>query len=163
MAERRRFPWRVGAVAGAMIGAGALAALAGAVVTGAGYTTYDDTLQGCLDSPNGVDCNHYTAKDKVYVSGGPANAGLGNGDYFFAVLTPGSQNGGFLDGANGNLSDTTVGGTAGDLGSGDAAGKRTFRVTNHLVTYPDTTCSPVSGGHAIGAQPGTGKLIIGVA
>jgi len=130
---------------------------------GAGFTTFDATLGGCLDSPNGVNCNHYTAKDRVYMSGGPAAGGLSNGCYYFAVLTPGSQNGGFIDGADGNLSDTTAGATAGDLGSGDTAGSRTFRVTNHLVTYPDTTCSPASGGHPVGSQPGTGKLIVGVA
>jgi len=154
-----------------LLGLAALAAIQTIVPTGerawaaggGGFTTFDATLGGCLDSQNGVNCNHYTAKDRVYMSGGPSAGGLSNGCYYFAVLTPGSQNGGFVDGANGNLSDTTVGATAGDLGSGDAAGKRTFRVTNHLVTYPDTTCSPVSGGHAIGAQPGTGKLIIGVA
>ena len=39
---------------------------------GAGFTTFDATLGGCLDSPNGVNCNHYTAKDRVYMSGGPA-------------------------------------------------------------------------------------------
>lgn len=133
-----------------------------ATVGGAGFTTFDVVQQGCLDSPNGVDCNNYTAKNKVYMSGGPTAAGLTDGCYYFSVLVPGFQNGGFIFGAVGNLSDTVVpaGATPGDVGGGDSNGRRTFRVTNHLITYPDTTCDPASGGHATGVQPNTGKLII---
>src|SRR5688572_1995296 len=84
------------------------------IVSGAGYTTFDEALGGCLNgaNPNGVNCNAYDRKEHVYMSGGPSGGnGLTDGSYYFAVLTPGSQNGGFLDGAAGNLSDTTVGGT----------------------------------------------------
>lgn len=123
-----------------------------ALVAGAGYSTFDQTRGGCLDSKNGVDCNNYEAKDAVYMSGGPIAAGLSNGDYFFAVLTPGSQNGGFLDGAVGNLSDTVAGGTAGDMGRGDSVDNRTFRVEGHaIVDY--------AGTHAMGTSP-QGKSII---
>ncbi|HEY5926949.1 MAG TPA: hypothetical protein VIV11_34920, partial [Kofleriaceae bacterium] len=99
------------------------------IVAGAGYTTFDEALGGCLNgaNPNGINCNAYDRKEHVFMSGGPNHPqnGLSDGTYFFAVLTPGSQNAGFLDGANGNLSDTVVGGTAGDNGSGDDVGNRT--------------------------------------
>jgi hypothetical protein len=100
---------------------------------------------GCLDSPNGVDCNNYRAKPDVYMNGGPVSAALADGTYFFAVVTPGEQNGGFLDGARGNLSDTTVGGTAGDLGTGDDVSNRTFSVAGGVITY--------GGSHATGTNP----------
>ena len=131
-----------------------IASIAGSAsaVSGAAFTTFDATAGGCLDSPNGINCNHYTAKDKVYMSGGPTAAGLSNGSYFFAVLTPGSQNGGFVDGATGNLSDTTVGGTPGDSGSGDLVANRTFTVVNHqIATY--------GGSHATGTSPNGHPII----
>src|SRR2546428_5845350 len=124
-------------------------------VSGAAFTTFDAVLGGCLDSPNGVNCNHYTGKDRVYMSGGPTKAGLSDGNYFFAVLTPGSQNGGFFDGATGNLSDTTTGGTTGDSGSGDSVANRTFTVVNHQITT-------YVGTHAMGTSP-NGHPIIGLA
>jgi hypothetical protein len=109
------------------------------IVAGAGYTTFDEALGGCLNgaNPNGINCNAYDRKEHVYMSGGPNHPtnGLSDGSYFFAVLTPGSQLAGFLDGANGNLSDTTVGGTVGDNGTGDLVGNRTFTITNHEITY----------------------------
>jgi hypothetical protein len=49
--------------------------------------------------------------------------------YYFTVLVPGHQNGGFIDGAEGNLSDTTAGGTPGDLGSGDLFTNREFTIS----------------------------------
>jgi cysteine-rich repeat protein len=116
------------------------------IAAGAAYTTFDEVQGGCLDSPNGVNCNHYVSKWDVYASGGPPKAGLSDGDYFFAVLTPGSQNGGFIDGANGNLSDRSVGGTVGDLGSGDAVENRTFHVMNHDI-------SSYNGTHRHGVSP----------
>lgn len=130
------------------------------IVAGAGYTTFDKDLEGCLNggNPNGVNCNAYSGKDKVYMSGGPHHPtnGLSDGSYFFAVLTPGSQLAGFLDGAMGNLSDTTVGGTTGDLGSGDdAVLERTFTVSDHeVVSY--------LGHHAVGETP-NGRYAIGLA
>jgi len=117
---------------------------------GAGYSTFDQSALGCLDSPNGVDCNHYTSKDKVYMSGGPASGAgaLPDGTYYFAVLTPGSQNGGFIDGAAGNLSDTVAGGTAGDDGTGDDVSNRTFSLAGGVIAY--------SGTHALGTAPNSG-------
>ena len=38
---------------------------------GAGFTTFDTALLGCLDSPNGIDCNNYAAKEDVFMNGGP--------------------------------------------------------------------------------------------
>ncbi len=135
------------------------AGTAGAVVAGAGYTTFDANLGGCLDSPNGVNCNNYEDKDSVYINGGPTQGGwnLSDGDYYFSVLTPGSQNGGFVEGATGNLSDTSVGGTAGDVGGGDDISNRTFTVSNHEITY--------TGTHAIGNSEadGSGRTLIGLA
>jgi hypothetical protein len=112
----------------------------------AAFTTWVDPL-GCLDSPNGVNCNNYRAKPDVYMDGGPVSAALDDGTYFFAVLTPGEQNGGFLDGARGNLSDTAGGPgfTAGDNGSGDDVSNRTFSVAAGVITYP--------GSHATGTNP----------
>lgn len=139
----------------------------------AGYTTFDATALGCLDSPNGVDCNNYTSKDKVYMNGGPSNgAGLDPGDYFFAVLVPGFQNGGFLDGADGNLSDTTA--SADDksssslgAGGGDPVACRTFHTSGGLITSyaPTSACTDTYAAHATGTStPETGsKLIIQLA
>lgn len=120
------------------------------IVAGAGYTTFDDALGGCLNgaNPNGINCNAYDRKEHVFMSGGPNHPqnGLSDGSYFFAVLTPGSQLDGFLDGAEGNLSDTTVGGTVGDNGSGDLVDNRTFTVLGHeVITYDGT--------HAMGTTP----------
>jgi hypothetical protein len=130
-----------------------LAGIALAIVAGVGYTTFDAVLGGCLDSPNGINCNNYVDKNHVYMSGGPTTAaGLSDGSYFFAVIVPGFQNGGFIDGASGNLSDTAAGSTAGDLGSGDDVSNRTFTVAAHeIVAY--------SGTHATGTSP-NGKFII---
>src|SRR6266508_3651008 len=86
-------------------------------VSGAGFTTLDASRGGCLDGqhPNGVNCNNYAGKDTVYASGGPTGGnGLSDGTYYFTVLAPGYQNGGFIDDATGNLSDTTAGETTGD-------------------------------------------------
>lgn len=135
------------------------ASTGGAVVAGAGFTTFDKTLGGCLNGkiPNGVNCNLYSDKDKVYMSGGPEDgkAALSDGNYFFAVLTPGEENGGFVEGAKGNLSDTKEGGTAGDLGKGDDVSNRTFEVKEHqIVSY--------SGTHKTGVSP-KGNAIIGLA
>lgn len=135
------------------------AGAAGAVVAGAGFTTFDETVGGCLNgnNPNGVNCNLYEDKADVYMSGGPESVktGLSDGEYFFAVVTPGEQNGGFVDGAKGNLSDTTAGGTEGDLGTGDAVSNRTFTVKEHQITS-------YLGTHKTGTSP-KGRFIIGLA
>jgi len=143
------------ALAGCGSGGERIAGTSQAIVAGAGFTTFDATLGGCKDSPNGVNCNNYEAKLDVYMSGGPSAAGLSDGSYYFAVLTPGTQNGGFADGAQGNLSDTMAGGTAGDGGSGDDVSNRTFTVSNHQV-------ASYTGTHATGTSP-NGRSIIGLA
>jgi hypothetical protein len=124
---------------GTAVAALALAPAAHAV-TGAAFTTFDDPA-ACLDgnAPNGINCNNYANKDGVYTSGGPTTAGLGDGEYYFAVLTPGSQNGGFVEDAPGNLSDQTPYIATGDTGSGDAQSNRTFTVTAGVISaYPGT-------------------------
>ena len=135
------------------------AATAGAVVAGAGFTTFDKTIGGCLNgnNPNGVNCNLYEAKADVYMSGGPESgkSTLSDGQYFFAVVTPGEENGGFIDGAEGNLSDEVAGGTTGDAGSGDEVSNRTFTVEGQqIVSY--------AGTHKTGTSP-KGRSIIGLA
>ncbi len=122
------------------------------VVSGATYTTFDAAIGGCRDSKNGVNCNNYESKPAVYMSGGPSAAGLSDGEYFFAVLTPGTQRFAMPDGSHGNLSDTTASRTQGDSGGGDLVANRTFRVEGHeIVSY--------SGGHALGTSPNGRKII----
>lgn len=112
-------------------------------VSGAAYTTFDAEQGGCLHgNGNGINCNHYRSKPDVYVNGGPTRGGiLPDGWYYFAVLVPGSQNGGFIDGAGGNLSDDD-----------DDDDNRTFRVAGRqIVEY--------NGTHVVGETP-NGKMAI---
>jgi hypothetical protein len=121
----------------------------------AGYTSFVDPAQ-CVHG-SVVNCNTYLSKAGVWISGGPSTgAGLTDGQYFFAVLVPGFQNGGFLDGADGNLSDTTQSFDSNSnplyqgLGNDDAVGNRTFTVSGGKATsYSGThsSCnSNLSGG-----------------
>lgn len=91
------------------------------------------------------------------MSGGPSSgaSALGDGTYFFSVLVPGFQNGGFIDGSMGNLSDTVAGGTVNDFGIGDAYTNRIFTMLNHNI-------SSYSGTHVTGFGP-NGRPIIGLA
>jgi hypothetical protein len=151
----RRTACRAGALG--VVLAGSLAILAmmptGAFAAGnAAYTTFDKTLEGCVNSSNGVNCNIYEAKKDVYINGGPSGGnGLANGEYFFAVLAPGCQNGGFLEEAKGNLSDMTAG-TGGTgcsdegAGEGDLVSNRTFTVNKGLI-------SEYNGTHKTGTDP----------
>jgi hypothetical protein len=117
--------------------------VAGAFASGnAGYTTFNPATGGCLEpSSNGVNCNNYADKDSVYLNGGPSSgAGLNDGNYYFAVVVPGFQNDGWLDGNDGNLSDPTKSHDSksnpsilGD-GGGDAASNRTFTVSGGKIT-----------------------------
>ncbi len=103
-----------------------------AIVAGAAYTTFVDS-EGCLHgNGKGINCNHYRSKQDVYINGGPSRAGLSDGEFYFTVLTPGSQNGGFVQGAEGNLSDDVAHGEN-DLGSGDSVADRTFRVEQGAI------------------------------
>ena len=59
----------------------------------AAYTTFDPVVGGCVHN-TAVNCNTYESKEDVYINGGPSGGkGLANGEYFFAVLAPGCQNG----------------------------------------------------------------------
>jgi hypothetical protein len=140
--------------------AGPVSKIDQSIVAGAGFTTFDVDQGGCKGSQNGINCNNYEDKGDVYASGGPnpdnkSPAALSDGDYYFAVITPGSQNGGFIDGANGNLSDTVAGGTTGDAGIGDEAINRTFTVADHKITA-------YAGTHVQGTSP-NGQSIIQLA
>jgi hypothetical protein len=103
-------------------------AASAASVTGAGFTTVNENIDGtgnCLNGNPGVNCNIYTGKQFVWLNGGPSVAYVGDGTYLFAVLAPGGQ----LDpndGAAKNLSD---------LPTGDAYTNRTFSVSGGIVSY----------------------------
>jgi hypothetical protein len=111
----------------------------------AAYTTWDASLGGCTDSPNGINCNHYTSKDLVYINGGPSGNNLPDGDYFFAVIKPGAQNT-FLSAA-----PSTDG-----LLSSDEESARTFTMSGGVFTY-------TGGTHATGTSPAPeSKPIVGL-
>src|SRR5882757_30079 len=165
-----RWAARAGAVSAMLTLSLAIPALAPAGATAAGnaaYTTFDPSIEdggftgGCVHGSE-VNCNAYVSKPDVYVNGGPTGGnGLANGEYFFAVLAPGCQNGGFLDGANGNLSDTTPGTTESGcsdegVGSGDAVGERTFSVEGGVISAyggTHTTATAKNGNEIISAFP----------
>ena len=120
---------------------------AGAFASGnAVYTSTDATQGGCLNaSPtNDKNCNIYEFKEDVYLSGGPTQgAGLGEGDYFFAILAPGGQ-ADPTDGADGNLSNS------------DAYADRKFHINadgllTNLGAHADGT--DVDGREVIQAMP----------
>jgi hypothetical protein len=116
------------------------------IVAGAGYTTFDPDIGGCKNG-TGVNCNIYTSKDAVYMSGGPVStvSGLSNGSYFFAVVAPGAQLT-FLTGEG--------------LLSTDSVEARTFSVVDHQV---DTLAyEATGGGHDTGTSP-QGRPIIALA
>lgn len=108
---RERFGLRQSASVATIVAAAAVTSLVlaiGALASGnAGYTTFIDAST-CVPG-SVVNCNTYVAKTDVWTNGGPSTGSglLDDGDYFFAVLVPGIQNGGFIDGAAGNLSDAT--------------------------------------------------------
>lgn len=73
-------------------------------VSGANFTTTNPNVDRPGNNPNqklclhGQDpasgannCNHYGAKEYVWLNGGPLTAGLESGTYFWAVLAPGGQ------------------------------------------------------------------------
>src|SRR2546428_4233939 len=97
---------------------------------------------GQPDATTVVNCNIYDGKQYVWLNGGPTNAALADGTYFFAVLAPGGQpdpN----DGGAKNLSDTTAApygaaslnadGSA--IPSGDLRANRTFSVSGASISY----------------------------
>jgi hypothetical protein len=97
-------------------------AVAGAPVTGAVSTTTNvDATTGngaCLNgggSGDPVNCNIYSSKEDVWLSGLPISSSLGSGTYFFSVMVPGGQ-------ADPND------GSANNLSNSDAYTDRTFSV-----------------------------------
>jgi cysteine-rich repeat protein len=122
-----------------------------ALVSGAAFTTFVDA-EGCLHgNGKGINCNQYRSKEDVYVNGGPVAARMTDGLYYFTVLTPGAQNGGFLQGAEGNLSDDVAHGEN-DLGSGDSVEARTVRIEHGKIVEN-------LGTHAVGSTP-NGKMAV---
>jgi len=100
--------------------------LANAPVSGAAFTTVNESVDGTGHCKNGnpnVNCNIYDGKPYVWLNGGPSVAYVGNGTYFFAVLSPGGQSDP-NDGAAKNLSDDY-----------DAYTNRTFTVNGGTVSY----------------------------
>jgi len=125
---------------------------------GASYTTFDREEDGCHPgSQNGINCNHYDCQDHVFMTGGPNRRRGGNtledGEYYFAVLAPGHQNGGAADGSVGNLSDNVANGGT-DTGMGDLWTARRFRMTGGVLTNLGT--------HDLGESP-NGQPIVRVA
>jgi len=90
--------------------------------------------QACLNG-TGVNCNIYLDKRDVWFSGLPVSAAIGEGTYFFAVLSPGGQPAPNDDGTNNangalaNLSDDV-----------DAYTNRTFSVDGdgNITSYSGT-------------------------
>ena len=119
--------------------------------TGAIYTTTDSAGSGtgaCLNGgvPDPVNCNIYPTKEDVFLNGGPTADRLPPGDYFFAVIDPGSQ-ADPNDGAPGNLSSTHDSWTnrrftVNANGTVSYAGTHLFNASNdkiQLAPYDDTT------------------------
>ena len=119
--------------------------------TGAIYTTTDSAGSGtgaCLNGgvPDPVNCNIYPTKEDVFLNGGPTADRLPPGDYFFAVLDPGSQ-ADPNDGAPGNLSSTHDAWTnrrftVNANGTVSYSGTHLFNASNYkiqLAPYDDTT------------------------
>src|SRR5437867_7305881 len=108
------------------------------------FTTVNTSVDGVGHCKNGqpdattvVNCNIYDGKQYVWLNGGPSNAALADGTYFFAVLVPGGQpdpN----DGGAKNLSDTTLAPLVSGSASGDTRSNRTFSVSNGTVSYGGT-------------------------
>jgi hypothetical protein len=108
----------------ALVGGGP--ALGNAPVTGAAFTTVNETIDGAGHCTNGnpnVNCNIYDGKEFVWLNGGPGVAYVGDGQYFFAVLDPGGQADPNDDAAK-NLSDDF-----------DLHTNRTFSVSGGTVSY----------------------------
>jgi hypothetical protein len=80
----------------------------------------------CLNGPSdAVNCNLYSSKEDVWLSGLPNAAVLGDGTYFFAVLVPGGQ----LDPNDGGAANLS------DQPGGDAYTNRTFSIDNGTISY----------------------------
>jgi hypothetical protein len=136
----------VAGTAGAVFALRTNAAHANTPVSGAGFTTVNESVDGTGHCKNGnpnTNCNIYDGKQYVWLNGGPSVAYVGDGTYFFAVLDPGGQ-ADPNDGAAKNLSDdydaytnrrfSVSGGTVSYSGSHDFNGNKI-----RLMPYADTT------------------------
>jgi hypothetical protein len=97
-----------------------------APVTGAVSTSTNDAAtvgNGACVAGTAVNCNIYSSADDVWLSGLPNSAALGDGTYFFAVLSPGGQ-ADPQDGSAKNLSSPH-----------DAYTARTFTISSGAITY----------------------------
>lgn len=116
---------------------GGAGASANTPVTGAAFTTVNESVDGSGHCQNGNpnnNCNIYDGKQYVWASGGSLAAALGDGTYFFAVLAPGGQ-ADPNDGAANNLSDVSP---TSNTGAGDAYTNRTFTVAGGTLAYHGT-------------------------
>ena len=108
-------------------------------VAGAAFTSVNETVDGtghCANGNPNNNCNIYDGKQYVWLDGGPAAAFLGgDGDYFFAVLSPSGQ-------ANPNDAATVPDGGSGSptnlSDDFDAYTNRTFSVSGNSVSYSGT-------------------------
>jgi len=82
-----------------------------------------------------VNCNIYDAKDKVWMNGGPVTQSLGDGTYFFAVLSPSGQNNEVNDGTDPAADKGTPHNLSDDV---DAYTNRTFSIASGVISYPGT-------------------------
>ncbi len=125
------------------------ASVPASAVSGAAFTTFDASQGGCLDGshPNGINCNNYAHKEDVYMNGGPTAGGIAAGNYYFTVLAPGSQNGGFIDFAPGNLST----GSSGECGGG--TGSPATQPSDRSFTKNSDGTITNTGTHANGTDP----------
>jgi hypothetical protein len=130
---RGKARWRailgvVGLAAG-LLGITAGPASANTPVSGAAFTTVNESVDDaghCKNGNPGTNCNIYDGKQYVWLNGGPSTAYVGDGTYFFAVLAPGGQ-ADPNDGATKNLSDDF-----------DGHANRTFSVAGGTVSYAGT-------------------------
>jgi hypothetical protein len=111
----------------------------------ASFTSINEAEDGgnfCLNGPGVVNCNIYTEKQYVWLNAGPTGTvnGLGEGTYFFAVLSPSGQNAEVNDGATVGVGDA---GTPHNLSDDfDAYTNRTFTINGDgTVSY--------GGGHDV--------------
>ena len=140
-----------------LVGALALVLLIGitvvvSAVSGAAFTTFNAHVDGSSKNvckQTAINCNHYGAKEYVWLNGGPAANGLGpDGQYFFAVLEPGGQ-------PNPNDGAVVPGVANGDKNLSDDYDA----YTNRIFTVTDGEVSAYSGDHWLDSgknEPGPG-------
>lgn len=146
----------------AIIGILAMGALPVVAISGAVFTTTNPAVDNngtgtpilCLNGDSGhggpndvpaINCNIYTDKKYVWLTGGPGSSALADGTYFFAVLVPGGQPDPNDGGAN-NLADMTAAPEAAGsfnadssaVPSGDAYTNRKFAISSGTISYSGT-------------------------